>query len=1284
MGTPAMMRRGWLATISTFSLLLGFLVVPSAATAAVIDSVCDAVEGNLVVNCGFESGDLTGWQQSLDATMASVSDVTPHSGGRHLAAGNPTPGAITQTVATVPGTVYWVGFFLVGGDPAGGGAFSLEVDPDGAGPEPVRTLVTIRNAWTDSYEELGSLFQATGSTTTITFRSISLAGSWLVDDVVVAPALKDGCKAGDWNAFAFDNQGLCVSYVQTGMDTRSFTPDTTPPSVPQALSAIPGDSQVELRWDPVMDLDVAGFVIRQADGSPDGVWSQVGDGTVMTTGLAVTGLANGTEYWFTVSAVDSSGNVSEPSAPISVVPMPALQVMVQRGSVVSVPLPDGVETLEDVAALQAVEGVSWSVSPDGGLAVLAEMSASEGQYVQGLSGTGCDTTGCDLPWSLGVALTISGIEAPGDIVVDGFPVPSPDRVAAATVLSAGLSVMGDEVTIVLTDPAGGRATADDVAGTLGAVVAGGFEDLGIFLLRWGVQQDVQVRLDQLIADVRVASVEGNFLSEVAGSANIEGYSDEGKYRDGEGDTWHLDLINAPDAWKKATGEGVKIGILELGKVTEHEDLPPVTWVGGVGNGDADDNDHANHVAGLACAEDNAKGVIGVAPECDLLAASIGEYVDRPGGTFYEQNSLASLKRLMDSGARVINASFGKVFDCAPIEMTSKGVHYEACDVEDLRSYYSAYEQVATIWARGDTNSFATTITSAPNTLLVVSAGNDGLPTVTNQWGTYAYEYDVPNVLTVASVDENAKLSYFSNFADQVDIAAPGGFKVDGDTARYQEKILSTISGNIYGRMPGTSMAAPIVSGTAALVAELHPKWTGEQIATCLVESSTQDVTARNDGTPTFPWWDGNQYDYRGSIPLLAAAAAVSCEDIEPEPTVTDISNGMALMSDSSVWAWGSNSEGAVGDGTAERRLSPVRVLSNVDRLGNTSSNTRLVIDKNDTLWGWGNNWYGQLGDVATTGSQLFPVKILENVEDVEQNISSTFAIRSDGTLWAWGNNVRGGVGNGTTTPQTSPVQILDNVASVTTAAYSGYAVKTDGTLWAWGENERGQLGDGTTINRLSPVRVLDNVTSMADRPNETAYAIRGDGTLWSWGANAECEYCEHGLIGDGTRTDRLTPVQILNDVKLVAAGLQNGYAVKNDGTLWVWGGNRYGQLGLGAPVVDPETGFAVTTQESLIPIRVLDNVLTIYPRGQAPLAIRTDHTLWAWGNNSSWQLGNGTTSSIPDPTKILDHVAAISGNHALRTDGTLWGWGRNYNGEVGDGTTIDRSRPVPVRFYPVP
>jgi alpha-tubulin suppressor-like RCC1 family protein len=324
-----------------------------------------------------------------------------------------------------------------------------------------------------------------------------------------------------------------------------------------------------------------------------------------------------------------------------------------------------------------------------------------------------------------------------------------------------------------------------------------------------------------------------------------------------------------------------------------------------------------------------------------------------------------------------------------------------------------------------------------------------------------------------------------------------------------------------------------------------------------------------------------------------------------------------------------------------------------------------------TVWSWGKNYDGELGNGTYTQSTM-PVKISgsTSVTAIAGRGGGGYALRSDGTVWAWGNNNSGELGDGTTIQSTVPVKV-SGLSGVTRAiagsSSDGYALRSDGTVWGWGFNADGELGDGTQINRLVAVKVsgLTGVIAIAAW-YETGYALRSDGTVWAWGNN---EF----RMGPNS----VAPVKVsgLTRVTAIAAGTNTGYALLSDGTVRAWGNNNQGELGNGTTINStvPVKVFGLT------------GVTAIAAGGGANgYALLSDGTVRAWGNNGVGELGNGdhSQSTVPVRVSVLTGVTAIAGSvgsaYALLSDGTVRAWGNNAQGGLGDGTTYNFSVPVQV------
>ena len=331
-----------------------------------------------------------------------------------------------------------------------------------------------------------------------------------------------------------------------------------------------------------------------------------------------------------------------------------------------------------------------------------------------------------------------------------------------------------------------------------------------------------------------------------------------------------------------------------------------------------------------------------------------------------------------------------------------------------------------------------------------------------------------------------------------------------------------------------------------------------------------------------------------------------------------------------------------------------------------------------TLFGWGGNTSGQLGDNTGTNRST-PVTTFAggtNWKSVAGGFAHTSAIKTDGTLWTWGVNGYGQLGNFSNTNRSTPVTTFAGGNDWKQVACGGFhtaAIKTDGSLWTWGFNSYGQLGNFSNTNRSTPVTTFAGGTDwkqVAVGGARTA-AIKTDGTLWTWGLNSSSQ------LGVNDGAIRSTPVTTFaggTNWKSVSCGSEHTAAIKTDGTLWIWGQGTLGQLG----------NFAATTRST--PVTTFSGGTDwkqVASGLQHTAAIKTDGSLWTWGANGSGQLGinDSTNRSTPVTTFAggTDWKQVACGQQytaAIKTDGTLWIWGLGTSGQLGNFAATTRSTPV--------
>ena len=292
--------------------------------------------------------------------------------------------------------------------------------------------------------------------------------------------------------------------------------------------------------------------------------------------------------------------------------------------------------------------------------------------------------------------------------------------------------------------------------------------------------------------------------------------------------------------------------------------------------------------------------------------------------------------------------------------------------------------------------------------------------------------------------------------------------------------------------------------------------------------------------------------------------------------------------------------------------------------------------------------------------------------------TNSLALKSDGSVWAWGRGDKGQLGDGAFIDSNTPVRVgnLNCVTAIAAGSNHDLALRTDGSVWAWGGNTRGQLGDGPAANADKPVAVMglgSGVVAIA-AGDETSFALKSDGSVWAWGRS------DRGQLGDGNTSDSAIPVPVSGlstGVAAIAAGDDFSLVLKTDGSVWGWGNSFSGQLG------------TITDQPLLIPTAVhglAPGVKAISAGEGHSLVLKADGSVWALGKNTSGELGNGTTRDASVPTRVVGFasgaIAVASGTDddslALKSDGSVWAWGWGAACQLGNGSSDDRHLATPV------
>ena len=447
---------------------------------------------------------------------------------------------------------------------------------------------------------------------------------------------------------------------------------------------------------------------------------------------------------------------------------------------------------------------------------------------------------------------------------------------------------------------------------------------------------------------------------------------------------------------------------------------------------------------------------------------------------------------------------------------------------------------------------------------------------------------------------------------------------------------------------GQTVQYTVVTTRVADGTVLYWKTTGNTTNSDIVGGNTGSVTITNN-QGVFNVTTSSDVNTDGTKTLGIALSTGSISG----PTVVSTANPIVVEDTSlspgpeRLYAWGRNSAGELGlgnSGFGTSRSSPVQVGTDSNwNLISKGSYSSMATKTDGTLWAWGRNSDGVLGLNDTT-YRSSPVQVGSNTNwnliVVGQN--QTIATKTDGTLWLWGKNDYGQLGqNSSVNNRSSPVQVgsATNWSQIRVGGSAVLATKTDGTLWAWGSNAYGELGLNSGGNyaprRSSPTQVgsgtdWSKIAMSEDSAIIMVMAIKTDGTLWSWGGNT------YGVLGLNDISHRSSPVQVGSDTTWNLIGVKrHSMAIKTDGTLWLWGDNNYGQLGHNNKV-NRSSPVQVGSTTNWSQISLDDD--------GASVAIKTNCTLWTWGKHTFGQLGlnnfgeyqypNGHINTVSSPTQV--------------------------------------------------
>lgn len=542
-----------------------------------------------------------------------------------------------------------------------------------------------------------------------------------------------------------------------------------------------------------------------------------------------------------------------------------------------------------------------------------------------------------------------------------------------------------------------------------------------------------------------------------------------------------------------------------------------------------------------------------------------------------------------------------------------------------------------------------------------------------------------------------------------------GIAADGSAWCWGE----TLNGRVGDNQTTTDRLMPVIVHTDSGL----PGWVDWKVI-----SAGQEHTCgvRNDGSA---WCWGRGLNYRlGNASTSDRTRPINVHTDTTSPGWTDwvtISAGTlhscGIREDGTAWCWGAASEGRLGNNTtAPDAQRPVQVQTNTGPGGwndwvtiKAGEFNTCGLRSNGTIWCWGRATTGSLGDGQTATAMLRPVQVKDDVgtgtwsdwvavdvsggDTNSGSLPHACGVRANGTMWCWGAAEYGKLGNGTTAPNVSlPVQVQDNVGpgfwtdwlGVSVSGRQSCGLRADGSMWCWGYNVNGAVGDGTNTDRSRPAQVIRNKPGVGRPVLSAGYdhscGIRG-GAIWCWGES------NNGTLGDGqSTTDQLRPVATLGgftDWATVIASRTHTCGVRTNGTGWCWGAAANGKLGDGQTITD-----------QLQPVQVKDDVGTgnwtdwsqIVPGDNHTCGVRTNGTMWCWGDAASGKLGNSqSATSTSLPVQVHNDAGTGTWNDwvqvstrgdttcGIRSGGSMWCWGESNNFLLGNNQAVtDAERPV--------
>lgn len=535
----------------------------------------------------------------------------------------------------------------------------------------------------------------------------------------------------------------------------------------------------------------------------------------------------------------------------------------------------------------------------------------------------------------------------------------------------------------------------------------------------------------------------------------------------------------------------------------------------------------------------------------------------------------------------------------------------------IKAIEYAKEQGADIvncsWGSTDDNPALKEAMQDSGMLFVCAAGNNRMNV--DETAIYPACFDIDNVISVTSLNQDLGFSYYSNHGESVDIAM------------YGRNVNSTLPGGEYGEQSGTSMAAAYVTAGAAMLKSVNSE---VNIKDTVIDTAVSLSNLENKVR------DGKKLCYANLVHNIINdnVIEISPEDdfdvngYERTPAenwelfsslkVVDVeaggNNTAFIMSDGSLWMTGDNTYGQLGNGTYERSNVPTRVigLNNIVQVA-VGENHCIALDGYGYAYVWGNNEYHAVSSSNDSYIAIPVIHTMSEITYIEAGSQTTFVIKRHASVYGQGQNNYGQLGNGTKNTALTPTKVNNVVNANIVKSYGKHSFFIDiDTVFSCGSNDNNVLNsvDKTVLTPL-PVCKAGKI----DTGKNHAVIIDEIGTVQSWGTN------EWGQCGTGLNGDNLVEIYNAVDIK---CGKEHTIALLDDGTVATWGYNNSGQIGDGTKDKYYEPYF----------IDQLSNIVKIAAGDNHTVALDANGKVWVWGNNNQGQYGNGNNKSLRIPTAI--------------------------------------------------